>query len=104
MLPGLDALCVTSAGLLYQGRQGKHRGAKDRVLWVGALPHLWYLMKAGKLVPSSQCRKVERGTGKNSSMMSNVAAQPRAPDTLHWHDEHTAFHDLKRTPRCAVAL
>ena len=42
-------------------------------------------MKAGKLVPSSQCRNVERGTGKNSSAMSKVAAHAKAPDILHEH-------------------
>ena len=44
--------------------------------------HLWYLIRAGKLVPSIQCKNVERATGKKSSMMSSVAAQPNAPDTL----------------------
>ena len=66
-----------------KGRDRRER-AKNGMVWVGC-PHLWYLMKAGKVVPSSQCRKVERGTGKNSSMMSSVAAQPRAPDTLRVH-------------------
>lgn len=39
-------------------------------------------MRVGKLEPSNQCKNVERGTGKKSSMMSSVAAQPQAPDTL----------------------
>ena len=56
--------------------------------------YLWYLMKAGKVVPRSQCRKVERGTGKNSSMMSSVAAQPKAPDTLHAHSRLSNVADM----------
>ena len=60
-----------------------------RVTWC---LYLWYLMKAGKVVPSSQCRKVERGTGKNISMMSRVAAQPKAPDTLHAQAALETYH------------
>ena len=67
-----------------------------------ALPHLWYLMKAGKVVPSSQCRNVERGTGKNISMMSKVAAQPRAPDTLHACNELMASQLPERASARAV--
>ena len=65
--------------------------------------HLWYLMKAGKVVPSSQCRKVERGTGRNRSIMSRVAAQPKAPDTLHAHDQLRAFHQPRLcTEECCI--
>lgn len=44
--------------------------------------YLWYLMRVGKLVPVSQCRKLLRGTGYISSMMLRQQAHPHPAPTL----------------------
>ncbi len=47
--------------------------------------YLWYLIRVGKLVPVSQCRKLLRGTGYISSMMLRQQAHPHPAPTLQTH-------------------
>ena len=80
-----DLHCVCTEQCSAQAQQCKHRYVTTRT----SQPehYLWYLMRVGKLVPVSQCRKLLRGTGYMSSMMLRQQAHPHPAPTLQTHPD-----------------
>ena len=57
-------------------------------------------MRVGKDSPIIQCRKVLRGTGYIMRRMSRVAAHPRAPEVLTYHNNTRHASHLALCTRC----